>query len=75
VLVPDWVDAVKPLAAATPGELLMLLGELDKVWDNRPLGVLLVAKRRSEDEYETVIWHELYPYALKHLGFASADVV
>jgi hypothetical protein len=73
VIVPDWVSEFAPLAVAETNGLLMLVGRLDKLWDDRPLGVMLVAKKRRKDQYEVGVWHELYPWALKHLGFVPAD--
>ncbi|MFN4179061.1 MAG: hypothetical protein ACK4I8_02010 [Armatimonadota bacterium] len=31
-------------------------------------GVLMVAKRLDDENYAVAIWHELWGYALKHLG-------
>jgi hypothetical protein len=73
ILVPKWMSAVTPLAITQADNLLMMLGRLAKEWDNRPLGVMLIAKKRGDDKYEVGVWHELYPWALKHLGFVPAE--
>jgi len=31
-------------------------------------GVLMVAKKLEDGSYAVAIWHELYSYALNHLG-------
>ena len=73
LVAPRWVANVTPLAVAPVGEVLMLLGQLDKIWDKRPLGVMLVAQQKAADQYEVVVWHELYPYALERLGLSPAQ--
>jgi hypothetical protein len=71
VIVPEEAEDLIPLAVGEAGGLLTVVGRLEKNWNGRPLGILLVAKKRAEDEYEVGVWHELYPWALRHFGFVS----
>jgi hypothetical protein len=73
VIVPDETAELTPLGVGEAGELLTVVGRLNKDWNGKPLGILLVAKKRGNEEYEVGVWHELYPWALKHLGFAPAE--
>ena len=68
VNVPDWADEFTPLTVSQAGDVLTIIGQLAREYNGKPLGVMLAAVRRTEDEYEVGIWHELYPWALKHLG-------
>ena len=70
VIVPAGSASVMPLVVAEADGVLTVVGRLDKQWNDKPLGILLVAKKRGDNEYEVGVWHELYPWALKHLGLA-----
>lgn len=72
LLAPDWVEDLTAMWTAEGSGVLTIIGRLNKDWNGKPLGVMLVAKRRDDEAYEVVVWHELYPYALKHLGFVPA---
>jgi hypothetical protein len=69
VVVPDDSPKVTPFAVAESNGVLMIVGQLSEKWNGEWLGIVLVAKKRREDEYEVGVWHALYPWALKHLGF------
>jgi len=70
---PYYLPGFTVLAWAEREDLLFLLFQLDRRWGEGLLGAVVVAQRTAENTYTTVIWHELYPYALKHLGFVEED--
>src|SRR5204863_7087512 len=73
VLVPSYLTDVQSLVTAESGPLLFVLGKQSQKYRDAHLGVLLVAKHREGDTYEVGVWHELFPWALKHLELAKPD--
>lgn len=71
VLVPSYLTEVKVLVSAESGPLLFLLGQATRKAYDEFAGVLMVAKHRDSDTYEVGVWHELYPWALRHLGLTQ----
>lgn len=68
VLLPNYTPPVDILSATRAGHLLYLIGrQKRKVYDEL-IPVLMVAKRREEGDFEVVVWHEMYPWALKYLN-------
>jgi hypothetical protein len=72
IYVPDWSPDLTALSVSRTGELVTVLGRLHKQWSGKPLGIMLVAKKRADGDYEVGIWHELYPWALKFFGYDAA---
>lgn len=73
VTVPHWTDEFTPLVVSEAGDILTVVGRLHRDWNGKPLGVMFAAMRRGADEYEVGVWHELYPWALKHLGLVPTN--
>ena len=72
VIVPDDLADVVPLVASLTDQMLFVLGRSSKpAWEGQRFGVVMVAKHREGDTYEVGVWHELFPWALKHFGFAA----
>lgn len=70
LLLPDYMPRFTVRAWAEQGDLLFLLFQLDQRYNDAFVGAVVVARKTEEDTYTTTIWHELYPYALKHLGLS-----
>ncbi len=71
VLLPFELDEVTILSVTVSesGELLYLLGRKPLLDFKPPYeGLLLVGRRRAPDTYAIVVWHTLFPWALKYLG-------
>ncbi|MCZ7570698.1 MAG: hypothetical protein M5U01_19220 [Ardenticatenaceae bacterium] len=73
LLLPSYMPRFTVLAWAEQGALLFLLLQLDQRYDDAFVGAVVLARKTEENSYTTTIWHELYPYALKSLGFAGED--
>ncbi len=71
LLLPEYMPAFTVKAWAERGELLFLVCQLELQFAGEFVGAIIVARRKEEGEYATVIWHELYPYALKYLGLTD----
>jgi hypothetical protein len=71
IVVPDDLANVRVLVTADAGEMLFCFGRTEEQFINRFCGLVLVAKRVTEARYEVGVWHELYPWALKHFGYES----
>lgn len=67
---PSDLDEIEILFTAERGRILFILARNLNEWAQRAEcdGVLMVAKRLENGDYAVAIWHELYGYALKHLG-------
>lgn len=71
LLLPFELDDGKivSVTVSESGELLYLIGKQPLAGYEPPFqGLLLVGRRRAPDTYAIVIWHTLYPWALKYLG-------
>lgn len=75
VIVPDYLADVTPLVVTVSDPTLFVLARSNKKhWDGEHFGIVVVAKHRQGDTYEIGVWHELYPWALKHFGLVASDV-
>lgn len=73
LIVPKYLPEVTILKSAESDGLLFLVGHDTEEHRGAPMGVLLVARKsKKKDTYETVVWHELFPWALKYLGLSDA---
>lgn len=70
---PEYMPGFTVRAWAERGDFLFLLFQLDQRWGDGFLGAVVVAQREAENTYKTFIWHELYPYALKHPGLTAEE--
>lgn len=70
---PYYLPGFTVRAWAERGDLLFLLFQLHQRWADEFLGAVVVARKTGETAYATIIWHELYPWALKHVGLAEED--
>ncbi|HEX6984393.1 MAG TPA: hypothetical protein VF170_03400 [Planctomycetaceae bacterium] len=69
LLLPDYLARFEVVRTAGRGGVLFLLGRDEREFGRgERLGVLAVARRRPDGAYAVHVWHELYPWALKHLG-------
>jgi hypothetical protein len=68
VILPKYYPAATVIKCGLADSLLVIIGETTEEHLQSPMGVLIVAKQRDKNVYETVIWHELFPWALTHLG-------
>ena len=68
VIVPEYVRQTKPLVVTLQDDLLSIVGTLDKVWDERPIGFFILARRENAFQFSAVVCHQLYPYAIEKLG-------
>ena len=71
VVLPDYLATVKVLVASESDGMLFCFGRTEEKFNNEFCGLVLVAKKQSESRYEVGVWHELYPWALSHFGFAE----
>ena len=54
------------------GELLFLVAKEPSGYPDMPyFGLLIVARRRNDGCYAAVVWHGLYPWAIKYLGLET----
>ncbi len=67
---PSDLDKVEILFTAERKGILFIIARNLSEWAQEMWcdGVLMVAKRLEDGSYAVAIWHELYSYALKHLG-------
>ncbi|MCS7187529.1 MAG: hypothetical protein RMK89_11335 [Armatimonadota bacterium] len=67
---PSGFDKVEILFTAEREGILFILARNLSKWAQEMWcdGILMVAKRLENGDYAVAIWHELYGYALKHLG-------
>lgn len=70
---PEYTPGFTVRAWAERGDLLFLLFQLDERYADAFLGAVVVARKTGEDAYTTVVWHELFPWALKHLGLTAKE--
>ncbi len=69
IVVPEWLAVVADCSVVTEvGDILFVLGRTSRMWNNKPTGVVMVAKRTPNGNYAVGVWHELYPWALTHFG-------
>ena len=55
---------------------MTIIGREKQVWDkDEHLGILIVAKVVEPDHYSAVIFHQLYPWALKYLGLENEETL
>lgn len=73
VLVPSYLTRVRVLVTAESGPFLFLLGQEPRKEADGDAGVVMVARHREGETYEVGVWHELYPWALKHFGLAPSE--
>jgi hypothetical protein len=78
VQIPDNLNDPERLqirATLRSGPLLALVGfhtmEDDDPVDGR--GILMVARAADDGAFVVHVWHELYPWALKHLGLGEVS--
>lgn len=71
LLLPCYMPRFTVLTWSERGALLFLLLQLEQRYHDAFVGAVVVARKTEENSYTTTIWHELYPYALKYLGFAG----
>jgi hypothetical protein len=69
VRLPDYLASVKILTAAESEGMLFCFGRTEERFNGEFCGLVLVAKRVCEGQYEVGVWHELYPWSLSHFGF------
>lgn len=74
LLLPEYTPAFTVKAWATRGALLFLVCQLELRFAGERIGAIIVARRTAEGAYATVVWHELYPHALKHLALTDEEV-
>jgi hypothetical protein len=72
VRIPDQLvnpERLEILATLGSGALLTLIGyHTMEGPDPYERGILMVARADAEGTFVVHVWHELYPWALKHLG-------
>ena len=68
IKVPSYHANVKVLVTAEGEGILFCFGRTEEKFNGRYCGLVMVAKRVAEARYEAGVWHELYPWALKHFG-------
>src|SRR5438874_1520853 len=68
VIVPEDMERVHVRVMARSEKLLFLMGRTEEKFNDRYMGVVLIAKHREGDTYEVGVWHELYPYAQEFFG-------
>jgi hypothetical protein len=73
ILLPEWLRAVHVKVVAEAPSLLFLLGRQELKFDDRWMGVFLIARQQAGDTFEVGVWHELYPYALTYFGLPEED--
>ena len=72
VLTPPFFPKVESLVVTRRDSHLFILGYFKVKYDDwNYFGALLVAKRIKDNEFETVVWHELFPWALEHLALTE----
>ena len=69
LVVPDYLPEFSILNTAESDGMLYCFGRTEQEHNGGFIDCLIVAKRCDEGRYEAGIWHELFPYALKHFGF------
>ncbi len=67
---PDSLPDTEILLTVEHDEILIIFARSLSKWAQEAEcdGVLMVAKRLDDENYAVAIWHELWGYALKHLG-------
>jgi len=77
VRIPDNLNDPKRLdirATVLTGPLLVLIGHHTmRGKEPHERGVLMVARAEDDGPFVVHVWHELYPWALKHLGLAEVS--
>lgn len=69
VILPDYLADASPLVVSLADSMLFIFARSNrKQWEGEHFGIVMVAKHRDGDTYEVGVWHELYPWALKHFG-------
>ena len=72
LVAPDWLEGrteVLETTISASGDLLYLVvkeSSEDAYMGFNP--ILIVARRRESDQYEVVVWHHLYPWAIERLS-------
>lgn len=75
IVVPEWLGIVAECSiVAEVGDVLFVLGQTTRTWNNKPTGVVMIAKRITEENYAVGVWHELYPWALQHFGLNTTGL-
>ncbi|MFN3420130.1 MAG: hypothetical protein ACK40X_00210 [Armatimonadota bacterium] len=67
---PDSLPDTEILLTVEHNGILFIIARSLSKWAQEAEcdGVLMVAKRLDDENYAVAIWHELWGYALKHLG-------
>lgn len=73
ILFPEYTPRGTVQAWAAREDLLFLLLQLEEQYRDAHLGAVVVARKTGEDEYTAVVWHELFPYALKRLELTGDE--
>jgi hypothetical protein len=69
IAVPSYLGDVKILVTAEADAMLFSFGRTGEKYNKLYCGLVMVARKVDESQYAVGVWHELYPWALKHLGF------
>jgi hypothetical protein len=73
VVVPDYLPKTRILLTAEKDGFLFCFGRTNIKHNKGHIGALIMAKKVSEDRYEAGVWHELFPWAFNHFGFAKDE--
>ncbi len=71
VVVPDYLGGVVVFVAVEVEGMLFCFGRTNEKFNGENCGLVMVAKKIDDSNYEVGVWHELYPWALTHFGFDS----
>ena len=73
VIVPEYVQPATLLAVSLQGDLLSIIGTLDQLWNERPIGFFILARHENAFQFSAVVCHQLYPYAIEKLGLSNSS--
>ena len=66
--VPEWVPRFEFVECSrAENRLYLILKDLETVGWDQPQGIVVIATRKSDGSFATILWHTTYPYIWKHL--------
>lgn len=71
IVAPDYSAAVRVFVTAESGEMLFCFSRTEEKFNDQFCGLVMVAKRIDDTHHQVGVWHELYPWALKHFGYET----
>ncbi len=72
---PEWNRLKILTTAEAEGRLFLLASHRMRRHDSDGRGIVMIARRYEDGDYVVHVWHELYPWALTHLGLPAPDSV